>query len=254
MASKQLACPDLATSAHRPQSPKHPNKTQRPFPLAPPLLQLPSLPHSADGVAAAARGPQYSPQDESAGEDRAAMGRCGGMSGCRVAALVTAVLAACLGVAMLAGGYNALFDAAFKSVSLGSMLACLSRSIFWGRGRLLSCFWEYSVWCPVGEMVWVAVVSVAGYGWRWITKHSFLAGLLSEGACAWGKVICCWRLFYLALLCMWTKGCEVHFVQKESSHFYLYVLVAIITVLQIRVGNYISVSIVNKVLPFAKAY
>lgn len=68
-----------------------------------------------NGVAAAARGPQYSPQDESAGEDRAAMGRCGGMSGCRVAALVTAVLAACLGVAMLAGGYNALFDAAFKS-------------------------------------------------------------------------------------------------------------------------------------------
>lgn len=68
--------------------------------------------------------------------------------------------------------------------------------------------------------MWVAVVSVAGYGWRWIT---FVAGYF----------------FYLALLCMWTKGCEVHFVQKESFHFYLYVLVAIITVLQIRVGNYI---------------
>ncbi|XP_063595668.1 uncharacterized protein LOC134772561 [Penaeus indicus] len=68
-----------------------------------------------NGVAAAAKGPQYSPQDEDAGEDGAAMGRYRGMSGCRVAALVAAVLTACLGVAMLAGGYNALFDAAFKS-------------------------------------------------------------------------------------------------------------------------------------------
>lgn len=79
---------------------------------------MPSLPPPADGIAAAAGEPHYSPQDEGgAAEDPAAMGRCGGMSGCRVAAVVVAVLVACLGVAMLAGGYNAIFNAALKSVS-----------------------------------------------------------------------------------------------------------------------------------------
>lgn len=69
-----------------------------------------------NGIAAAAGEPHYSPQDEGgAAEDPAAMGRCGGMSGCRVAAVVVAVLVACLGVAMLAGGYNAIFNAALKS-------------------------------------------------------------------------------------------------------------------------------------------
>ncbi|ROT68507.1 scavenger receptor class B, croquemort type [Penaeus vannamei] len=90
------------------------NRSCQPLPVSDPLSNASQMSgeevtgsglETDNGIAAAAGEPHYSPQDEGgAAEDPAAMGRCGGMSGCRVAAVVVAVLVACLGVAMLAGG------------------------------------------------------------------------------------------------------------------------------------------------------